>query len=217
MAGTDRLSPLDQPPLRLALAVAVAAHAALLLAPLHRAGAPSFTPEGARSLHVRLASVAQAILPSQEPPAAAPEPPSLAKAEPAAQPTPSRTAEAPAARDAADAAPASQAASPGDPDSVQYFTRDQLTVPPRPQSDVQVPYPDGVDDTTQRRVKVGLFIDAGGQVRRVRMDSADVPKPFEAEIQKAFLAARFSPGQREAVPVPAFIRIEVEFGPGAGR
>lgn len=217
MAGTDRLSPFDQPPLRLAIAVAVLAHAALLLAPLHRSGMPGFAPEGTRSLQVRLVSAAQALLPDPEPAAAAPEPVTLARTDAPAEPKPVPAAENAPARAATGGSPAAQPAPPGEPDSVQYFTRDQLTVPPRPQSDVQVPYPDSVREVTQQRFKVGLFIDAGGQVRRVRMDSANVPPPFEAEIQKAFLAARFSPGERDTTPVPTFIRIEVEFGPLAQR
>ncbi|WP_427911744.1 energy transducer TonB [Ramlibacter sp. MMS24-I3-19] len=81
---------------------------------------------------------------------------------------------------------------------------------------MNIPFP-AIEGMVDLRIQLALFIDASGNVRRVRVDTADVPPAFAQVVQDAFLSARFQPGEVDAVPVPSQIRVEVEFGAKQGR
>jgi hypothetical protein len=199
--------------LRVAIALAIAAHAALLALPGRRVHPSIGGPDGSplfTDLHVRLmaaAPSAEAVL--ESPSAALPGDvrvaPSASVPAAKAEPLPSSPAPwSPVSQD--DSRPTE------DTGPAEYLTRDLLSVPPRPQTDLLVPFPDQVAGLVDLKVKVGLFIDDRGKVRRVRLDTANVPPVFAHAIETTFLAARFSPGQRDETAVPSFIRVEVEFG-----
>jgi hypothetical protein len=95
-----------------------------------------------------------------------------------------------------------------DPD---YVPRGQLTASPRPATAVDIPFPPGVTGLVDLKVQVTLFIDAGGQVQRVRLDTPEVPVSFAQMIQQAFLSARFVPGEVQGLAVPTMMRLEAEF------
>lgn len=135
---------------------------------------------------------------------------------PAARPGP-----APVERDAASpeadpgvAAPARSATATAR-DGVQqgddlYLPRSQLDRAPQAWSTIDLPYPDGAPLGRFRAV-VTLFIDANGQVRRVRAEGEPLPPALEDSARQAFLAARFEPGAKDGHAVRSRIRVEVEF------
>lgn len=98
----------------------------------------------------------------------------------------------------------------------EYLPRSQLTAAPKPFGDVAIPFPQ-VEGMVDLRVQLALFIDASGRVRRIRLDTPNVPPVFAQAIHEALLAARFIPGKLDAVPVASQIRIEVEFGAWQGQ
>jgi hypothetical protein len=92
-----------------------------------------------------------------------------------------------------------------------YFDRDQLTVGPSPKAEVLIDYPpvDGLSGSHMS--ELSLFIDEGGRVVRVRVDGPDLPAALEEAARTAFLAAQFSPGQVDGLPVRSRLRVEVSF------
>jgi hypothetical protein len=156
--------------------------------PSAAAGSPALTPP----------EMAAAVRGSTEfsLPAAAREPVAAA-VPPAAAATPERTA-----------APA--------PDA-PYLPRGQLTVPPKLVGHVDVPFPADVDGTVDLKVRVTLFIDEGGSVQKLRLDTPDVHPAFERSIREAFAAARFSPGELDRVAVRSQVRLEIDFQAPTGR
>ncbi|QJW83521.1 hypothetical protein HK414_03240 [Ramlibacter terrae] len=71
---------------------------------------------------------------------------------------------------------------------------------PRLLTPVQVPFPDMVGGFVDLKVRITLFIDEQGTVRRVRIDSPDVPPLFEQTIRDTFAQARFKPGELRTPP-----------------
>lgn len=106
-------------------------------------------------------------------------------------------------------APASAASAPAG--EAPYLPRGDLTVAPKLLTPVQVPFPDEVEGMVDLKIRISLFIDEQGVVRRIRIDTPDVPPVFERTVREAFSAARFAPGQLEATAVRSQIRLEVEF------
>jgi hypothetical protein len=106
----------------------------------------------------------------------------------------------------------------GDGDD-RYLTRSQLDQPPAAQADIALAFPDTAPLGRYRAV-LTLFIDATGQVQRVRTESAEGPESTEGAslppsldnaARQAFLAARFTPGVKDGQPVRSRIRVEVVY------
>lgn len=144
---------------------------------------------------------------------------SAAAAGPEASGDATATAEAPAdaVRDAAPTLLQVGPGGPGGPDvpEEEYLPRSALSLAPEALGEVLLAYPPEAPPGRYGGV-LTLFIDADGQVRRVRREAAragepELPPAFEEAARQAFLAARFRPGERDGRPVKARIRIAVEF------
>lgn len=120
----------------------------------------------------------------------------------------------------ADAAPGAQA-HPGLLDPLRYYTTRELDVRPWIMERVEPEYP----ETAYRRflsgkVVVQLDLDESGRVERAVAVRADPGGHFEQAAEKAFLAARFTPGMKGGRPVKVRMQLEVSFesarplGPG---
>ncbi|MDB5872861.1 MAG: TonB family protein [Ramlibacter sp.] len=92
-----------------------------------------------------------------------------------------------------------------------YLPRSKLSAPPQPQDMVEVPFPADVSGIVDLKVRIALFIDELGTVRRIRIDSPDVPSPFVVAVLDSFSAVRFNPGKLDGMAVRSQIRLEVEF------
>lgn len=137
-------------------------------------------------------------------------PPAAARAE--AEPSESAEVAPDAARDAARGAPHSDA----DSAFTGYARRQMLDRVPQPLGIVQIAYPAGVEPGRVHSGRLTLFIDETGAVRKVLVltpakPEDALPAPFVEAARVAFLQARFSPGERQGVPVKSRIDIEVRF------
>ncbi len=203
----------------------VGLHAALLAVPVRSArGDPALAPVG--QMQVRLiSSPAQALpAPSWEPyaeralaptaaPATSPPAPPEAVAAIAAEVQPPAAPGAPAS--VSPPAPAFSLVAPaGDRDS-DYFPRALLSQAPSPLEPVLIDYPPIANDRGRHVSELTLFIDEAGHVARVRVDGPALPPALEDAARRAFLGARFRPGQAEGRAVKAQIRVEVVFDNGA--
>lgn len=173
------------------------------------------TPERP-TLHARLATQAPAE-PSDAPVSDA----TLAEAATAAAQatTPDEAATTPGPQtDASDAASPQQQLASTEVGNDAYLSRDAVDQGPQPVSLIQIPYPEGVQTVasngTTGQVHTGrltLYIDENGAVRRVQVNSTELPTPFQEAARNAFLQARFVPGQRQGQAVKVRIDIEVSF------
>lgn len=130
----------------------------------------------------------------REPPVALPTPVALPEAQPGL-----------ATDEAAQSAPR-----PVVPDEL-YLPRALLTVAPKALNPVVIDYPRFDGETDFYRGEFDLFIDADGKVNRVALVTAELPGILAGAVHDAFKTASFAPGERDGLPVPARIRIEVTF------
>ncbi|MDP4300093.1 energy transducer TonB [Leptothrix discophora] len=219
MARADRLRPAAW---RVAVLLAVAGHAALLLAswdagPAGHAGAGS-GPSGARAAQVRLVDPDASMDPGA---AARPGPADGARGrlqEVATHTVRVASAALAPPMPASDAVPSTggggrPAASPSEPDDEALFlVRSQLDRAPHATGPIDLPYPDAAPLGHYRAVMT-LFVDEAGRVRRVRLDADGMLPPLlEDAARQAFLQARFEPGRKDGAAVRSRLRVAVEFG-----
>jgi periplasmic protein TonB len=112
---------------------------------------------------------------------------------------------------AAGAAPGAQAR-PGLLDPLRYYTTRELDVRPWIMERIEPEYP----ETAYRRflsgkVVVQLDLDESGRVDRAVAVRAEPGGYFEEAAEKAFLAARFTPGIKGGRPVKVRMQVEVSF------
>jgi TonB family protein len=104
------------------------------------------------------------------------------------------------------------------PEEAPYLPRSQLTIGAKPLAPVDVAFPVDVKGVVELKVKLTLYIDEQGVVQRIRIDTPQVHPSFERAIRETFADVRFTPGEREGVPVRSQLRLEVEFeAPGSRR
>jgi TonB family protein len=118
-------------------------------------------------------------------------------------------ADGPAAAGSRDASPA---LGPAILPASRYYTSRELDGIPGPLAQIDPEYP----ESAARRhlggkVVVRLFIDEAGRVERVLTLRADPPGYFENSVQRAFGAARFTPGIRNGRPVKSQLTLAVSF------
>jgi TonB family protein len=95
----------------------------------------------------------------------------------------------------------------------RYYSARELDVRPGIMIDVQPEYPAEAAGTAGR-VVVRLFIGEEGQVERVAIQEAEPRGLFERAVERAFAAARFSPGMKDGRAVKAMLALEVNFEKG---
>lgn len=112
---------------------------------------------------------------------------------------------------AAGAAPGAQA-HPGLLDPLRYYTTRELDVRPWIMERIEPEYPErAYRRFLSGRVVVQLDLDESGRVERAVAVRADPGGYFEEAAEKAFLAARFTPGIKGGRPVKVRMQMEVSF------
>ena len=156
-------------------------------------------PGGARSLRVTLQPLAAG--PAPETPVAPPAETVPTAAAPAAVPP----------RAGADATPAPAPAFSPRP-AQRYYTTREVDARPGILMQVEPEYPEAAARRfLSGRVVARLLIDETGAVEKVAVVSAEPPGYFEAAAEKAFLAARFTPGIKDGRPVRVQMLLEINF------
>jgi TonB family protein len=95
----------------------------------------------------------------------------------------------------------------------RYYSVRELDVRPGIMVDVQPEYPAEAAGTAGR-VIVRLFIGEEGGVERLAIQEAEPPGLFEQSVERAFAAARFSPGIKDGRPVKVTLALQVNFEKG---
>lgn len=126
----------------------------------------------------------------------------------------------PVARPAKPAAPVTAVAAPAAPapaaagdDADAYLPRSLLSVSPVLVTPVTIPEPSGLEaDRLGARVGVlAIYIDEAGRVREVLPQEPRLPPELEDIVRQTFMAARYTPGERDGRAVRSRIRVEVVF------
>jgi protein TonB len=107
------------------------------------------------------------------------------------------------------AAPAARPALRTGPLLKRYYRRSELDVAPNIMTRVVPEYPHMAH--VSGKVTIRVFIDERGTVERVAVLRAEPPGHFEASAQKAFLAARFTPGMKRGVAVKSQLTLQVDY------
>lgn len=217
------------------VAAAIGLHAALLLGagglpeggPGLRTdgGAPTANRPEARGQALRVRWVAPALLPSADATAEASATPT--EPLPTTQVTPAPPTETTSALTPLDdAQPAATVVTqpahvgPAAPDlgsppgegALGWLPRQALTQAPRPLEPIVIDYPEGVRTVTPLvRMKLALYIDERGHVRRTEPVGERLEAAFEHAANNAFLQARFAPGQLGPHAVRSRITVEIAF------
>jgi hypothetical protein len=94
---------------------------------------------------------------------------------------------------------------------IEYLSRGQLSVSPRPLSEIRIPWPAGLSMVGKRSAIFTLFIDQYGVVQDMVPDAHSLFPNMEENARQVFRASHFSPGMKDGVAVKSILRIEVDF------
>jgi hypothetical protein len=94
---------------------------------------------------------------------------------------------------------------------IEYLPRSELTVVPRPNVPVVIPYPSFDGEADAYTGEFDVFIDDHGGVVRLVSATPTLPGILVSAVREAFQAVTFRPGERDGSPVRSRIRIEVTF------
>lgn len=97
-------------------------------------------------------------------------------------------------------------------DRAAYLAAEQLDVRPTPLQPVVIAFDDASAIERERgQIVLVLFVGADGTVDLVDVDRSDVPPAVSAIVADTFRAARMRPGIKSERPVPARMKVLVEF------
>lgn len=101
---------------------------------------------------------------------------------------------------------------PHAPPELIYWAPGELDAHPRSLESVDPALPAEADAVASGKIRLLLFIDAEGHVRRVLVESSDLRPVFAEAAAEAFRRTRFSPGKVGGQAVASWMRVEVSYG-----
>ena len=203
-----RLDAALNPRLAAALAASVALHA-VLVAALGWSAAPrwgGFTGPGFAPPPIRV--MLRAVAESAPPLAPVPAPAVVPALVPVPAPVPAPVPDAASRPDAPAAEAAQRSLLPG----LHFYRTRDLDVQPGIMTQVEPEYPEAAARRfLSGKVVLRLYILESGAVQRVEVVRAEPPGVFERAAERAFLAARFTPGIKDRRAVRVRMTLEIAF------
>jgi TonB family protein len=95
-----------------------------------------------------------------------------------------------------------------------YYTVDQLTKRPQPTAEPELNAPEIATIDASGTVILKLWINELGNVVSVDVEHTNVPEIISQAAVAAFKRLRFTPGERDGLPVGTLLRIEVRYDRG---
>lgn len=92
-----------------------------------------------------------------------------------------------------------------------YFPPQELNRKPQVVAPISLEYPENAPPVTRNHVVLRLLISESGNVDRIIVETADVPKELELLARQAFAQAKFQPGLRDDSPVRSQMLVEITF------
>jgi len=99
-------------------------------------------------------------------------------------------------------------------ESQAFYSPDQLSKRPQPLAKAELDPPDLNPIVASGKLVLNLWIDAGGKVTRIEIDSNNLPPKFVRTALIAFEQMRFVPGERDGRAVGTVLKIEVNYEDG---
>lgn len=97
----------------------------------------------------------------------------------------------------------------------KWYAASEVDVRAEPLTDVRLRYPDGLaEQFVTGTVRVRLFIDEGGVVRKLQIAASEPAGLFDEAARRGWEDVRFSPARRNGAPVKSQKLIELTFRPG---
>jgi TonB family protein len=97
-----------------------------------------------------------------------------------------------------------------------YYTTDQLTKRPQPLTTAELDRPEISPFVVSGKIVLRLWINEFGSVAEVEVETSDLSEIFSRTAVAAFRNLRFTPGERNGLPVGTVMRIEVTYADGRG-
>jgi protein TonB len=142
-------------------------------------------------------------------PAPAPGTEAAAAGKDAAPPSPSGPTEA-TARPGPDSAERGLALPAPD----KWYTASEVDTRAEPITDIHLRYPANLTERVVGKVRVRVFIDEGGVVRKLLIAGSDPPGLFDEAAKQVWQDVRFSPARKNGAPVKSQKLIELNYVPG---
>lgn len=92
-----------------------------------------------------------------------------------------------------------------------YYTTDELTKRPQPLRMAELDTPETAPIVASGKLILRLWIDERGNVAAATVEHSDLPEFFARTAVSAFMNSRFTPGERDGLPVGTVMRIEISY------
>ena len=97
------------------------------------------------------------------------------------------------------------------PSPDKWYAASEVDVRAEPITDIRLRYPAEVSGGTVGRVRVRVFIDEGGIVRKLQIAESEPPGLFDEAAKQGWQDVRFSPARRNGIAVKSQKLIELNF------
>ena len=95
----------------------------------------------------------------------------------------------------------------------KWYLASEVDVRAEPITEIQLRYPSELTERVTGTVRVRVFIDEGGVVRKLQIAASDPPGLFDEAAKQGWQDVRFSPARRNGVAVKSQKLIELTFTP----
>jgi len=94
-----------------------------------------------------------------------------------------------------------------------WYTASEVDVRAEPLSEVRLRYPENLSSPVAGTVRIRLFIDEGGVVRKLQIASSEPPGLFDEAAKRAWEDVRFTPARKNGVAVKSQKLVELTYAP----
>ena len=95
----------------------------------------------------------------------------------------------------------------------KWYSASEVDVRAEPLTDIRLHYPEGLRESVTGKVRVRLFIDEGGVVRKLQIAASEPPGLFDEVAKRGWENVRFSPARKNGAAVKSQKLIELTYGP----
>jgi TonB family protein len=95
----------------------------------------------------------------------------------------------------------------------KWYTASEVDVRAEPLTDIRLRYPEDLRDSVTGKVRVRLFIDEGGVVRKLQIAASEPPGLFDEVAKRGWENVRFSPARKNGAAVKSQKLIELAYNP----
>lgn len=99
------------------------------------------------------------------------------------------------------------------PSPDKWYTASEVDVRAEPITEIRLRYPSDLSERLTGKVRVRVFIDEGGVVRKLQIADSEPPGLFDEAAKQVWQDVRFSPARKDGVAVKSQKLIELTYAP----